>query len=66
MKPWFTQDEYPSELSEADEVQDGRMKLKVLIFLEVLVFTLLDNRIGENWFLTGYGPSTLPLRRRSN
>ncbi|UYV74559.1 hypothetical protein LAZ67_12000141 [Cordylochernes scorpioides] len=25
MKPWFTQDEYPSELSEADEVQDGRM-----------------------------------------
>ncbi|UYV81297.1 SNRNP200 [Cordylochernes scorpioides] len=26
MKPWFTQDEYPSELSEADEVQDGRMK----------------------------------------
>ncbi|UYV63816.1 hypothetical protein LAZ67_2005745, partial [Cordylochernes scorpioides] len=24
MKPWFTQDEYPSELSEADEVQDGR------------------------------------------
>ncbi|UYV81667.1 hypothetical protein LAZ67_20001865 [Cordylochernes scorpioides] len=25
MKPWFTQDEYPSELSEADEVQDGRI-----------------------------------------
>ncbi|UYV77503.1 hypothetical protein LAZ67_15001306 [Cordylochernes scorpioides] len=25
MKPWFTRDEYPSELSEADEVQDGRM-----------------------------------------
>ncbi|UYV83847.1 hypothetical protein LAZ67_X000402 [Cordylochernes scorpioides] len=25
MKPWFTQDEYPSELSEAYEVQDGRM-----------------------------------------
>ncbi|UYV83872.1 hypothetical protein LAZ67_X000478 [Cordylochernes scorpioides] len=25
MKPWFTQDEYPSELSEADQVQDGRM-----------------------------------------
>ncbi|UYV74576.1 hypothetical protein LAZ67_12000184 [Cordylochernes scorpioides] len=25
MKPWFTQDEYPSELSEADEVQDGQM-----------------------------------------
>ncbi|UYV74593.1 hypothetical protein LAZ67_12000211, partial [Cordylochernes scorpioides] len=24
MKPWFTQDEYPSELSKADEVQDGR------------------------------------------
>ncbi|UYV74551.1 hypothetical protein LAZ67_12000120 [Cordylochernes scorpioides] len=25
MKPWFSQDEYPSELSEADKVQDGRM-----------------------------------------
>ncbi|UYV65380.1 hypothetical protein LAZ67_3004148 [Cordylochernes scorpioides] len=42
-------------------------KLKVLIFLEVLVFTLLDCRLGKNWFLTGYGPnSTLPLRRRKN
>ncbi|UYV83752.1 hypothetical protein LAZ67_X000015 [Cordylochernes scorpioides] len=25
MKPWFTQDEHPSELSEADKVQDSRM-----------------------------------------
>ncbi|UYV74565.1 hypothetical protein LAZ67_12000152 [Cordylochernes scorpioides] len=25
MKPWFTQDEYPSELSGADEVQDSRI-----------------------------------------
>ncbi|UYV74585.1 hypothetical protein LAZ67_12000202 [Cordylochernes scorpioides] len=25
MKPWLTQDDYPNELSKADEVQDGRM-----------------------------------------
>ncbi|UYV80704.1 hypothetical protein LAZ67_19001449, partial [Cordylochernes scorpioides] len=58
MKPWFTQDEYPSELSEADEVQDGRiLKLFNVLYKDavqtiratqpdVVVVELCKNRVS--------------------
>ncbi|UYV67076.1 hypothetical protein LAZ67_4003830 [Cordylochernes scorpioides] len=47
MKPWFTQDEYPSELSEADEVQDGRISLHrfSVKFYPKMLHTLLGHTL---------------------
>ncbi|UYV79889.1 hypothetical protein LAZ67_18000988 [Cordylochernes scorpioides] len=48
-----------------NQINSINRKIDIPDIYQVFVFTLLDCRLGKNWFLTGYGHNrTLPLRRR--